>query len=164
MTPRIETLNEKKLIGKNLTMSFANYKVGELWQAFMPRRKEITNNLTGDLISMVIYKPKHFAAFKPTNEFERWATVEVSDFDNVPKEMETFILPGGLYAVFVHKGDAKEFAKTFQYILGTWLPSSDYVLDDRPHFEVLGDKYKNNDPGSEEEIWIPIKRNENTSH
>jgi hypothetical protein len=26
-----------------------------------------------------------------------------------------------------------------------------------PHFEVLGDKYKNNDPSSEEEVWIPIK-------
>ena len=138
-------------------MSFANYNVDKLWQAFMPRRKEIKNNLTNDLISLVVYKPTHFADFKPTNEFERWATVEVTDFDNVPTEMETFVLPAGQYAVFLHKGDTKEFAKTFQYILEIWLPSSDYVLDDRPHFEVLGDKYKNNDPSSEEEIWIPIK-------
>lgn len=29
-----------------------------------------------------------------------------------------------------------------------WLPNSDYLLDDRPHFELLGDKYKNNDPNS----------------
>jgi AraC family transcriptional regulator len=35
--------------------------------------------------------------------------------------------------------------------------SKEYELDDRPHFEILGDKYKNNDPNSEEEIWIPIK-------
>jgi AraC family transcriptional regulator len=41
--------------------------------------------------------------------------------------------------------------------LGTWLPGSDFVLDTRPHFEVLGDQYKNNDTTSEEEIWIPIK-------
>ncbi len=157
MTPRIETITEKKLVGKKLTMSFANYRVVELWQTFMPRRKEIKNNLTGDLISMVIYLPTHFADFKPTNEFERWAAVEVADFDSVPNKMETFVLPGGLYSVFVHKGDTKEFTKTFQYILGTWLPASDYILDNRPHFEVLGDKYKNNDPNSEEEIWIPIK-------
>lgn len=39
------------------------------------------------------------------------------------------------------------------YIFATWLPSSAYVLDNRPHFEVLGAKYKSNDPGSEEEIW-----------
>ncbi len=162
MTPRIETLNERKLVGKRLTMSFVNYKIGELWRSFTPRRKEITNNLTNDLISMVVYKTAHFANFKPTNEFERWAAVEVANFDNVPNEMETFILPSGLYAVFDYKGLSTDNS-IFQYIFGKWLPSSDYVLDDRPHFEVLGEKYKNNDPTSEEEIWIPIK-SRNTSH
>lgn len=156
MTPRFETIDEKKLVGLRLSMSFANYNVGKLWQAFMPRRKEIKNNLSSDLISMVIYKPNHFEDFKPTNEFERWAAVEVTDFYNVPTEMETFVLPSGKYAVFHHKGDTKEFTKTFQFILSTWLPNSVYALDNRAHFEVLGDKYRNNDPISEEEIWIPI--------
>ncbi len=156
MTPRIENLNEKKLIGKRLTMSLANNKTGELWQSFMPKRREITNNLTTDLISMQVYKPAHFADFKPTNEFEKWATVEVSNFENVPTDMETFSLAGGLYAVFDYKGSSND-PSIFQYIFGTWLPTSAYTLDNRPHFEVLGDKYKNNDPTSEEEIWIPIK-------
>ena len=156
MTPRIETLYEKKLVGRRLTMSFANYKIGELWRTFSPRIKEITNNLTNDLISLVIYKPNHFTDFKPTNEFERWAAVEVATFDNVPTEMETFILHGGLYAVFDYKGLNTDNS-IFQYILETWLPTSDYDLDNRPHFEVLGGKYKNNDLKSEEEIWIPIK-------
>lgn len=156
MKPRIEILTEKKLVGQRLEMSFADYKVGELWRRFMPRRKDITNNLTNDLISLTVYKPTHFADFKPTNKFERWALVEVADFDNVPNEMDTFVLPSGLYAVFDYKGLSTDHS-IFQYIFGTWLPSSDYVLDDRPHFEVLGDKYKNNDPTSEEEIWIPIK-------
>lgn len=156
MTPRIETTNEKKISRKTTNNEFENYKIGELWRSFSLRRKEITNNLTSDLISMVVYKPTHFADFKPTNEFERWATVEVADFDNVPNEMDTFVLPSGLYAVFDYKGLSTDHS-IFQYILGTWLPNSDYILDDRPHFEVLGDKYKNNDPTSEEEIWIPIK-------
>jgi len=162
MKPRIERLNEKKLVGKRLTMSLTDNKTGELWKNFMPRRKEITNSLTSDVISMAVYKPTHFANFKPTNEFEKWATVEVADFDNVPNEMETFVLPGGLYAVFDYKGLSND-PSIFQHIFGTWLPSSDYVLDDRPHFEMLGEKYKNNDPNSEEEIWIPI-RQKNTSH
>ena len=157
MKLRIETSNEKKLVGKRLKMSFANYRVGELWKSFTPRRKEITNNLNHDLISMAVYKPDHFADFKPTNEFDRWATVEVSNFDNVPNEMEKFVLPGGLYAVFDYKGLSTDNS-IFQYIFGTWLPNSDYLLDHRPHFEVLGNKYKNNDPLSEEEIWIPIKK------
>jgi AraC family transcriptional regulator len=60
--------------------------------------------LTNDLISLVAYNPTHFPDFKPTNEFEWWATVEVANFDNVPTEMETFVLPSGLYAVFDYKG------------------------------------------------------------
>ena len=156
MTPRIQTIKEKKLVGIRLAMSFADYKIGELWRSFSPRRKEIANSLTTDLISLVVYKPNHFENFKLSNEFERWATVEVSTFDNLPNEMETFVLPGGLYAVFDYIGLSTDNS-IFQYILGTWLPGSDYVLDDRPHFEVLGSKYKNNDPTSEEEIWIPIR-------
>ncbi len=46
MTPRIETSNENKLVGTRLTMSLADYKIGELWRTFSPRRKEIANNLT----------------------------------------------------------------------------------------------------------------------
>jgi AraC family transcriptional regulator len=105
---------------------------------------------------MQVYRPNHFTDFKLTNEFEKWATVEVLNFDNVPTDMETFTLPGGLYAVFDYKGLSTD-KSIFQYIFGTWLPGSDYDLDNRPHFEILGDKYKNNDPASEEEIWIPIK-------
>ena len=70
--------------------------------------------------------------------------------------METYSLAGGLYAVFDYKGSSTD-PSIFQHIFGTWLPNSEYMLDDRPHFEVLGDKFKNNDPNSEEEIWIPIK-------
>lgn len=156
MTPRIETSNEKKLVGKRMTMSLANNRTGELWKSFLPRRSEISNNLTNDFISMQVYKPTHFADFMPTNEFEKWATIEVTDFDNVPSNMETFTLTAGTYAVFDYKGSSSD-PSIFQYIFGTWLPSSGYELDERPHFEILGDKYRNNDPTSEEEIWIPIR-------
>jgi AraC family transcriptional regulator len=157
MKPRIDTINEKKLIGKKLTMSYANYKIGELWSSFMPRKKEITNSVTNDLISLVVYNPNHFSNFNPTNEFERWAAVEVADYDNIPNEMEAFVLPEGLYAVFHYTGLSSGSASFYEYIYTVWLPNSAYILDNRPHFEVLGEKYKNNDPASEEEIYIPIK-------
>jgi len=157
MIPRIETINDKKLVGKRMTMSYANYRIGELWGSFMPRRKEITNTLSNDLISLVVYAPNHFIDFKPSNQFERWATVEVENFNNVPDELETYNLSSGLYAVFNYKGMSSGAAAFFQYIYSEWVPNSEYILDDRAHFEVLGEKYKNNDPSSEEEIWIPIK-------
>jgi len=155
MNPRILVIAPKKLIGTRLAMSFANNKTGELWRSFVPRRKEIVNNLNNELISMAIYQPNHFSEFHPANEFEKWASVQVTDFGNIPVGMESFTLAGGLYAVFDYKGSSND-TSIFQYIFGEWLPGSAYKLDDRPHFEVLGEKYRNNDPASEEEIWIPI--------
>lgn len=154
MEPEIVTLAEKKLIGRRLRMSLAANRTGELWGSFIPRRKEITNSLTTELISLQVYPwPVDFSDL--TREFEKWAVVEVSDFDPVPDGMETFTLPGGLYAVFHYKGSSSD-TRIFAYIFGIWLPASPYLLDDRPHFEVLGSKYRNNDPESEEDICIPI--------
>ena len=52
MQPEIKTLIQKKLIGKQLTMSFANNQTAKLWQMFMPKRKEIKNNLITELFSI----------------------------------------------------------------------------------------------------------------
>jgi len=157
MVPRIETLSAKKLVGKRLIMSFSNNKTFELWRSFMPYRKEIHNCISPDLYSLQIYPPSFFENFNPNTEFEKWAAIEVSDFIDVPGNFLTFNLPEGLYAVFLYKGLPDAAAETFQYIIGTWLPKSVYSLDDRPHFERLGEKYKSDDPNSEEEIWIPVK-------
>ena len=155
----IRILPEKKLIGKRVKMSLANNKTFELWRSFMPRRKEIRNSLTTDLFSMQVYDESFdFKKFSPATPFEKWAAIEVADFNTIPAEMEAYTLTGGLYAVFLYKGSSSDFAKPFQYIFGTWLPNSDYTLDNREHFEILGEKYKNNDPASEEEIWIPVKK------
>lgn len=157
MNPKIERISEKKLVGKHMTMTYAKYRVAELWASFMPRRKEILNSLSDDLFSMVIYKSDHFKEYNPNNEFERWAALEVEDFLDIPEDLQTYVLSGGLYAVFHYIGSSAGIASYYQNIFNEWLPNSGYFLDDRPHFEVLGEKYKNNDPLSEEDIWIPIK-------
>jgi AraC family transcriptional regulator len=155
--PRIEMLAEKKLVGKRMRMSFSGNKTFELWRSFMPRRKEIQNRIGTELYSAEVYPPQFFDRFDPEAEFEKWASVEVEDFDRVPDDMETLVFPSGLYAVFLHKGPASEGTRTYQYIFSTWLPHSAYQTDDRPHFAVMGEKYTNDDPDSEEEIWIPVK-------
>jgi AraC family transcriptional regulator len=160
MYQRTEIIPEKKLIGKYIQTSFANDRTVELWKNFMPRRKEILNNLSADLLSLQIYDKSFFEHFNPHTTFEKWALVEVSDFDTIPENMKAFTLQGGLYAVFLHKNATSTPEKTFGYIYGTWIPNAEYELDDRPHFEVLGAKYKNNDESSEEEIWIPIRLRE----
>lgn len=158
MQPTINVLQEKKLLGMHRKMSFANNTTLQLWQSFMPRRKEIINVKGSDLYSLEVYdNPLFFRQFNPAKEFEKWAAVEVLNHDTIPEGMYAFILPEGQYAVFVHKGLPSEGEKTYRYIFETWLPASEYELDNRPHFALMGDKYKHNSADSEEEIWIPVK-------
>jgi AraC family transcriptional regulator len=151
-----KTLPQKKLIGMRRTMSDSYNTTGELWRSFMPRRKEIRNNISDDLYSLQVYAPAFFSNFSADSHFDKWAAIEVADLDNVPDGMESLNLSGGLYAVFFYKGSSTDASNVFTHIFREWLPNSSYALDDRPHFELLGDKYKNNDPNSEEPIWIPI--------
>lgn len=157
MIPEIRNLSPKKLIGKRLIMSFAKNTTFQLWNGFMPRRKEITNAVGTDRYSLQVYNEGFYRNFDPEATFEKWAAVDVTDFDAVPEGMDTLILPEGQYAVFNYKGTAEDAPETYKYIFMEWLPASGYVLDNRPHFEIFGDKYKHGDPESEEEIWIPVK-------
>lgn len=154
--PRIETISEKRLIGLSRKMSFANFEVPLLWKDFLPLKSQILQPLASDLISLAVYHPEHFRQFDPNREFTKWAAVEVSAAQAIPSGLETFSIPAGDYAVFLYRGSSAD-PSIYQYIFGTWLPQSGYQLDERPHFEILGQKYRNNDPSSEEEIWIPIK-------
>jgi AraC family transcriptional regulator len=156
MEPRIETIGEKKLAGISLPMSLAHNRTGELWGRFMPLRKELRNAVGAELYSLQVYDPSYFHHFHPEKEFHKWAAVEVNGFDDLPPHIEPFTLAGGLYAVFHYKGLSTD-GSIFQYIYTDWLPRSGYMLDDRPHFEVLGASYRNGDPDSEEEIWIPVR-------
>jgi AraC family transcriptional regulator len=158
MQPKIERIANKKLIGKRLRMSLAGDRTRELWQSFMPDRHKIKGTVSTNLFSMQIYDESfNFEVFDFEAQFDKMAATEVTDFAAIPAGMEAFTLDEGLYAVFIHKGAGTEGARTFRYIFGTWLPGSDYIIDNRPHFEILGPKYTNDDPNSEEEIWIPIK-------
>ncbi len=157
MNPRIDTIHDKKLVGKSFKMSFSQNMTFELWSMFMPRLKEIKNKVGTNLYSIEVYDPQFFMKFDMDNEFIKWAAVEVSDYNAIPDELKSFELSGGLYAVFTHLGPASNAAETYQFIFQKWLPNSTYTLDNRPHFAVMGQKYKHEDPTSEEEIWIPIR-------
>lgn len=154
--PRIETTPERQFAGVKLKMSFAENRTRDLWQTFIPRRREIMNAVGTEVYSIEVYPPGFFEHFTPEAEFEKWAAVEVSPLEVLPGGFETLTAPAGLYVVFLHRGPASEAIITYTYIFQTWLPASEYRLDDRPHFAVMGEKYKNEEHDSEEEIWIPV--------
>ena len=155
MEPKIEILSSKKLVGIHMEMSLTNNRTGELWQKFMPRRVEVKNRVSTDYISMQKYGENW--SFSPNTQFLKWAAVEVSTFVEVPPNMETYLLLGRKYAVFIHHGPASTAAKTMQHIFSEWFPKPVYVPDNREHFEILPEGYSPVDPEATEEIWIPIK-------
>lgn len=155
---RFDKVEEKILVGKSLTMSLIHDRTPELWQSFMRERKLIKGVKSDLLYSLQVYSPDYFMNFNPANEFTKWAGVEINSIENISATMSSFTLPTGEYAVFLHKGPASEGGKTYHYIFQEWLPSSGYGVDNRPHFELLDERYKNNDPSSEEEIWVPVTR------
>ncbi|MFA9212850.1 MAG: GyrI-like domain-containing protein [Candidatus Methylacidiphilales bacterium] len=157
MIPTIQVIEPKKLIGISQSMSLVNNKTALLWQTFMPKHHQINKGIDMQLISLQIYDNGYFTAFNPQTEFTKWACKEVADFDLIPDGMETLILPAGKYAVFNYKGLPSTAASFFNYIFTEWIPNSIYELDNRPYFEILGEKYSNISTDSEEEVWIPIK-------
>lgn len=152
----VKSCDEIKLVGLKITMSFSNDLTFELWNRFMKRRKEIVNLVGNELYCIKVFSNMNFNNVDFNLEFEKWAAVQVSNFDNVPDGMEKFIIPSGLYAVFHYVGAANSAVTPYKYIFTKWIPNSDYEIDNRPHFDVLGAKYKNNDIDSEEDLWIPI--------
>jgi len=160
--PRIIKSTSKKLVGLSLEMSYANNLTGKLWGQFMPRRNEILIPVSQDKFSLQIFQDDF--DWHSANEhtvFIKWAAMEVSNHDQVPDGMKMLNLSGGTYAVFIHRGFSSQFPATLEFILKEWLPSSGYEPDySRPQYEVLGEKYINNHPDSEEEVWFPIKHTE----
>ncbi|MBB6609941.1 GyrI-like domain-containing protein [Pontibacter sp. Tf4] len=157
--PTLQTIAGKKLVGMSTETKLATHNPATLWQQFMPRRHEVGVIVGPELYSVQVYDAGFVKGeFTANSVFRDWAAVEVTDSTDLPDGMEQLNVPAGLYAVFLHKGPASAFPATAGYIFGEWLPNSNYTLDDRPHFEVMGAKYLGHEhPDSEEEVWIPVK-------
>jgi len=156
--PEIITIAAKNFTGICMRMSFSNHRPFEVWSRFMPRRKEIGGVKDGRLYSIEVFPKGFFENYSADAEFEKWAASEVQEAGNPPAGMQELHCPEGLYAVFVHKGPDSRAAETYNYIFSEWLPASGYEADYRPHFAVMGEKYKRGAEDSEEDICIPVKK------
>lgn len=158
MNPIIEEGSERYLVGYAANISLEKNETASLWQRLMPLRDKIKNRFGTDYFAIQNYDAGHdFRNFDATTSFEMCAAIEVDSPSELEFGMQIFIIPAGLYAVYTHKGLASDFQASYQ-IFRQWLVLSDYMVDFRPHFQVMGAKYKNGDPSSEEDVWIPIKK------
>lgn len=156
---RIENFTGLLLAGHQSSGSLARDNTAALWRGFMPLRNTISNRMGTHLYNVQQYPClPNSEAFDADTQFTRWAAVAIKSGDKLPSTLGLLELPSGTYAVFHHKGGPETAPQSFAFIYGQWLPTSGYVLDHRPHFEVLGSRYNNSHPDSEEEIWIPVRR------
>lgn len=154
--PKFKTIKNTTLLGMSKQMSLLKDETASLFREFMPRKKEIKNLKNSDVFDLQVYHKNHFNNFNPATVFTKYVLVECNSINDIPNGMETFELIAGDYAVFEYKGLSSD-TSIYEYIYANWIPNSKYELDDRPHFGVLTEKTKLNDPNSEEDIWIPIK-------
>ena len=154
LSPTIRNVEQLQLVGISAQMSYIDNQTQKLWETFIPFSKKINHKQSNDFYSLQVFPENFFKAFNPTIAFEKWALVPVTAIESNIEPCKPFILPAGLYAVFHHKGMDTSI---FQRIYGEWIPQSPYQLDNRPHFEILDEKYKKGSPDSEEDIYIPIR-------
>ncbi|MDN3493107.1 GyrI-like domain-containing protein [Winogradskyella bathintestinalis] len=155
MNPEIKQCSEKKLIGISSSINKnEHHKIAQLWKQFMTRMRAIIDTDYKEKIAIQVF-PKHTNA-QNISEYTIWASMDVSNFDAIPKEFELFTIPEGKYAVFIHRG--MNASETYQKIMTEWLPNSGYEIDNRPHYQVMGEKYKNGSPDSVEDFYVPIAK------
>ena len=159
MKPKIIEIEKKKLVGLYVNTSLANNNIPQLWNDFMPRIEEITNKQNTGCYEIHPFDSEFkMENFTENMEFEKWAAVEVANFDYIPEGLKSLTIEGGKYAVFEHKGTMNNIQMSFDYAYGTWLPNSEYEIDKRADFECYGEKYLGPEhPESITELWIPIK-------
>jgi AraC family transcriptional regulator len=157
LNPEIINLEKKILVGQNIQMSLTQNHTTKLWKEFMPLISLVNNRCTRSLYSVEVYPSSYFRSFNPDGPFTKWAAVEVSKKCTQENIFDTLVIDAGIYARFLYKGHSSHVFKYYQYIFEEWLPESEYYLDNRPHFAVMGDNYKNNNSDSEEFIHIPVK-------
>ena len=155
MIPTIKNCGYILLAGYKTETSLTNDHTKSLWQKFMKDRMLMPERFGTRYFSVSQYPIDYFDYFDPSKEYTKWATMETPG--NAPDTMETLEIMDGTYAVFIHHGPAVLAFKTFHYIFNEWLPNSGFELDQRPHFEIMPEGYKTDDPNAVEEVWIPIK-------
>lgn len=152
-SPTIVEFEGTLLCGASASMSLRSFAPWTVWAAYMPKLSRVLNRCNDDLISLRAFE--EVPVFGPTADpsFTYWGGAEVTSKNEGFEHLE---IPAGTYAVFHYTGPSKD-SSIWRYIYSDWIPSSEWELDNRPHFERLGKKYSNDDPNSEEDIYIPVR-------
>lgn len=83
--------------------------------------------------------------------------VEVTDFSDLPAELDHIRIPEQRYAVFSHRDHVSTIQRTWDALWSEWLPQSNYTVADAPFFEYYGEKFDPVTGMGGIELWVPVK-------
>lgn len=157
-TPEFVMFPETKVAGLRGTTSLSDNRLPGLWEKFL----YIDKDLFADAgVGYGICETQQTTYTKDGDVlFSVMVGRSVNDFDNLPAAfpLEQKVLQAGKYAVFTHRGTFANLLKTYQYIFGTWLQTTETELDEREDFEVYEQAVQSfDDPDNEVKIYIPVK-------
>lgn len=157
MEYKIVEKNEIKLVGLQERIIMPNNTIPQLWERFMEKSSEIK-----DGVKTAWYGVADNMASE-TYEFDETVALEVPNFDNVPEGMTTKVIAPQKYLVFTYKGKIMcddgepKLQKTYDYIYGKLLPSTEFLVDKSFNFELYDERFQPGSDDSEFDIYVPIK-------
>ena len=155
-SPEILQMTEEiKIAGLRDITSISQNRIPQLWDQFLRFHGDLYE-LTETAYSICETRQTAYAEDGDVT-FSVMVGSPVPDFSNLPETLAQSTLRPGKYAVFTHRGSLEKLLQTYQYIYGTWLPSSGQRLDDRDDFEVYERKVlAMQDPENEVKLYIPV--------
>lgn len=161
-TIEIKTIEEKKVVAFLLKTSFAENRQAKEIPPFFHQVMEdrslenVPNRLNDDQVCVLDRKG---------DLFDYYMGVEVSNFENVPEGMKTYIIPASKYVVvsFIKRGN-KDGLDVAGFTLNKWIPENGYTFNNgiapfmnygKKFSQIYYEKgYAGNPVG---EFWVAIK-------
>jgi len=157
LPPEIKRLNPLKTICLAVEGVYRHKdRYPEAWKKIIHfREKHLGKSLGGNYISISQDNPLVTAEKK----CRFYLGVRVTGEHKPHGEYRTLEIPGGLYAVFIHKGSYATLPDLYQSIYEEWIPQSNYTQSSSLSFEI----YRNTPYEADvshllTEIYIPIEK------
>lgn len=148
LSPQIRQMPPMLIVGLETHFQHAGSPLlPQLWQRLLARRSELPES--APLVGVIMPASGHQVLYL--------AGAAVPDGADVPQDMSRRTVPGGRYAVFLHRGDVAGMEKTMTAIFRDWFPGSGYVQRPAPQLELYDARFRPNSDDSEFEIAIPIE-------
>jgi AraC family transcriptional regulator len=154
MEPRIVELPMINLVGLPYYGNAENGAFGQVWDRLMKIEQPIPNRINEKVAyGLEVYGPE----FMQANQWMYFASVEVSDFDELPGVLFAKSLPAATYAVFHVTGKLAKIGEMFHYAYMEWLPASHYQVAYPFDFEYYGEQFQGDVDASEMDLYIPVR-------